>query len=64
VAGKTLIEKMREYNGRLVRDDDNGWRLLSNTLAEVCAVEAAEIDALVEAGELVLSRDGAVIPQG
>lgn len=64
MAEMTLIEKMRECNGRLKRDGEAGWRLITSTLVDVGGVEEAEVDALVEAGELVLSRDGAIIPQG
>ena len=64
MAEMNLIEKMRECNGRLERDGEGGYRLLTGTLVEVCQAEQAEIDALVEAGELVLTKDGAVIPHG
>ncbi len=64
MAEMTLIEKMRACNGRLTRDDDNGWRLLTGSLVEAGTYTEDEVDALVKAGELVLSRDGAIIPQG
>ncbi len=63
MADKTLIEKMRECNGRLVRGEDDSWKLLTNALAEVeLEVTGDMVDALVKAGELVLTKTGAVIP--
>ncbi len=65
MADKTLIEKVRECNGRLVRGEDDNWKLLTNALAEVdVEVTGDQVETLVEAGELVLTKAGAIIPQG